>query len=92
QYAKGSWIVDHSGKRYLDGCSGAVTCNLGHGVQEVIEPLKEQLDAVSFVYRSQFTSEPAEQLAELLAEWLPGDLNWSFFVNSGSEAVETAMK
>ncbi|UWS63873.1 aspartate aminotransferase family protein [Bacillus paralicheniformis] len=92
QYAKGSWIVDNSGKRYLDGCSGAVTCNLGHGVQEVIDSLKEQLDSVSFVYRSQFTSEPAEQLAELLAEWLPGDLNWSFFVNSGSEAVETAMK
>ncbi|WP_145645150.1 aminotransferase class III-fold pyridoxal phosphate-dependent enzyme, partial [Bacillus paralicheniformis] len=67
QYAKGSWIVDNSGKRYLDGCSGAVTCNLGHGVQEVIDSLKEQLDSVSFVYRSQFTSEPAEQLAELLA-------------------------
>ncbi|KAA6482580.1 aspartate aminotransferase family protein [Bacillus swezeyi] len=92
QYAKGSYIFDQSGKRYLDGCSGAVTCSLGYGAPEVIAPLKEQLEAVSFVYRSQFTSEPAEQLAELLAEVLPADLNWSFFVNSGSEAVETAMK
>ncbi|MFN2745700.1 MULTISPECIES: aspartate aminotransferase family protein [Bacillus] len=92
QYAKGSYIYDQTGKRFLDGCSGAVTCSLGHGVSEVIAPLKEQLDAVSFVYRSQFTSRPAEQLAELLAEVLPEDLNWSFFVNSGSEAVETAMK
>ncbi|ATH92070.1 aspartate aminotransferase family protein [Bacillus glycinifermentans] len=91
-HAKGSYIYDQSGKRYLDGCSGAVTCNLGHGTAEVITRLKEQLDAVSFVYRSQFTSEPAEQLAELLADALPGNLNWSFFVNSGSEAVETAMK
>ncbi|MCZ0067840.1 aspartate aminotransferase family protein [Bacillus sonorensis] len=91
-HAKGSCIFDQFGKRYLDGCSGAVTCNLGHGVPEVIAPLKEQLDAVSFVYRSQFTSEPAEQLAELLADVLPQELNWSFFVNSGSEAVETAMK
>lgn len=88
QYAKGSWIVDNSGKRYLDGCSGAVTCNLGHGVQEVIATLKEQLDAVSFVYRSQFTSEPAEQLAELLAEWLPGDLNWSFLSTAGRKLLK----
>lgn len=56
------------------------------------EKLKEQLDQVSFAYRSQFTSEPAEQLAALLAQELPGDVNWSFFVNSGSEAIETAMK
>lgn len=56
------------------------------------EKLKEQLDRVSFAYRSQFTSEPAEQLAALLAQELPGDVNWSFFVNSGSEAIETAMK
>lgn len=55
-----------------------MTCNIGHGVDEVTEQLKEQLDKVSFAYRSQFTSEPAEQLAALLAEQLPGDLNWSF--------------
>lgn len=91
-HAKGTYVYDQNGKKYLDGSSGAVTCNIGHGVDEVTEQLKEQLDKVSFAYRSQFTSEPAEQLAALLAEQLPGDLNWSFFVNSGSEAIETAMK
>lgn len=91
-YAKGSYVYDQTGKKYLDGSSGAVTCNIGHGVRDVTEKLKEQLDQVSFAYRSQFTSEPAEQLAALLAQELPGDVNWSFFVNSGSEAIETAMK
>ncbi|PTU28869.1 aspartate aminotransferase family protein [Bacillus subtilis] len=91
-YARGSYVYDQTGKKYLDGSSGAVTCNIGHGVRDVTEKLKEQLDQVSFAYRSQFTSEPAEQLAALLARELPGDVNWSFFVNSGSEAIETAMK
>ncbi|MGV7067170.1 aspartate aminotransferase family protein, partial [Bacillus velezensis] len=80
------------GNKYLDGASGAVTCNIGHGTEDIIQALKEQLDSVSFVYRSQFTSTPAEELALFLADHLPGGLNWSFFVNSGSEAVETAMK
>ncbi|MCY8855683.1 aspartate aminotransferase family protein [Bacillus atrophaeus] len=90
--AAGSYLYDQSGKKYLDGSSGAVTCNIGHGVKDITDLLKEQLDTVSFVYRSQFTSEPAEDLARLLANQLPGHLNWSFFVNSGSEAIETAMK
>ncbi len=77
-YAKGSYVYDQTGKKYLDGSSGAVTCNIGHGVRDVTEKLKEQLDQVSFAYRSQFTSEPAEQLAALLAQELPGDVNWFF--------------
>lgn len=91
-YAKGVYIFDADGKKYLDGSSGAVTCNIGHGVKEIIDPLCEQLKDLSFVYRSQFSNRPAELLAEELANLLPGDLSRSFFVNSGSEAVETAMK
>ncbi|KXZ18183.1 hypothetical protein AXI59_17000 [Bacillus nakamurai] len=91
-YGKGSYLYDQEGNKYLDGSSGAVTCNIGHGVDDVTDSLKEQLDSVSFVYRSQFSSKPAEDLASFLADHLPGRLNWSFFVNSGSEAVETAMK
>src|SRR5699024_3139446 len=46
----------------------------------------------SFVYRTQFTTNVAEQLAKRICHMTPGDLNWSFFVNSGSEATETAFK
>jgi adenosylmethionine-8-amino-7-oxononanoate aminotransferase len=91
-YGKGVYLYDREGKKYLDGASGAVTANIGHGVTEIIEAMQEQAKKVSFVYRSQFTSESAEKLAKKIAELTPGDLNWCFFVNSGSEAVETAMK
>jgi len=91
-YGKGVYLFDMDGNRYLDAASGAVTANIGHGVAEIIEAMQEQAKRVSFVYRSQFTSEAAENLAKKIAEWTPGELNWSFFVNSGSEATETAMK
>ncbi|QBP42504.1 aspartate aminotransferase family protein [Paenisporosarcina antarctica] len=92
KYGKGVYLYDQDNKKYIDGSSGAVTASIGHGVQEIINAMNEQAKKVSFVYRSQFTSEPAEALAKKLSEIMPGDLNWSFFVNSGSEATETAMK
>ncbi|SDW18825.1 aspartate aminotransferase family protein [Paenibacillus sp. CF384] len=91
-YGKGVFLYDEHGKAYLDASSGAVTAGIGHGVQEVIDAMLAQAQKVSFVYRSQFTSEPAEQLAKRLSDMAPGHDYWSFFVNSGSEATETAMK
>ena len=91
-YGKGVYLYDKTGKEYLDASSGAITANIGHGVEEIIEAMHEQAKRVSFVYRSQFTSDAAENLARKIAELSVGDLNWSFFVNSGSEATETAMK
>jgi adenosylmethionine-8-amino-7-oxononanoate aminotransferase len=91
-YGKGVYLFDKKGKKYLDASSGAVTANIGHGVEEIITAMHEQSKKVSFVYRSQFTSEAAELLAYKIAQSMPGDLNWSFFVNSGSEATETALK
>lgn len=91
-HGKGIYLYDDQGKQYIDGSSGAVTASIGHGVQEVINAMAEQSRKVSFVYRSQFTTEVAEQLAKKMSDISPGDLNWSFFVNSGSEATETAMK
>lgn len=91
-YAKGIYIYDKDGKAYIDGSSGAVTASIGHGVAEISEAMIEQAAKASFVYRSQFTNEPAEKLAKRLSELAPGDINWTFFVNSGSEATETAMK
>ncbi|WP_088043684.1 aspartate aminotransferase family protein [Bacillus sp. EAC] len=86
------YLWDKQGKKYIDGSSGAVSASIGHGVKEVIDEMTKQASKVAFVYRSQFTSEAAEALAQKIAELAPGDLNWSFFVNSGTEATETAMK
>ncbi|WP_199426727.1 aspartate aminotransferase family protein [Thermaerobacillus caldiproteolyticus] len=93
QYGKGIYLYDTDGKKYIDGCSGAVTANLGHGVQEIINAMNEQAKKVAFVYRSQFTSEAAEALAEKLNKHISRRTHyWTFLVNSGSEATETAMK
>ncbi|MBD8068050.1 aspartate aminotransferase family protein [Bacillus sp. PS06] len=91
-HGDGIYLFDTNGKKYLDGSSGAITASIGHAVPEIIQTMNEQANKISFVYRSQFTSEPAEQLAAKLSELSSGHSNWSFFVNSGSEATETAMK
>ena len=90
--AEGCYLYDEDGRRFLDGASGAVVANLGHGDPAVLAAMAEQAGKVSFAFRSQFTSEPAERLADELARLAPGDLAWTFFVNSGSEATELAQK
>lgn len=91
-HGQGVFLYDTEGRQYLDGCSGAVTANIGHGVTQIVEAMSAQAAQVAFSYRSQFTNGPAEELAAELARLAPGDLNWTFFVNSGSEALETALK
>lgn len=91
-HGNGIYLYDMDGNQYIDGSSGAVTASIGHGVLEVVDAMMVQASKVSFAYRSHFTSEAAETLAKKLSELAPGDLNWTFFVNSGSEATETAMK
>ena len=91
-HGRGIYLYDTEGKRYLDGCSGAVVANLGHGLPEVVQVMAEQAAKLSFSYRMQFVNEPALRLAEAISAFAPGDLNYSFFVNSGSEATELAMK
>ncbi|WP_456278716.1 aspartate aminotransferase family protein [Bacillus sp. AK128] len=91
-HGKGIYLYDADGKKYVDGSSGAITASIGHGIPEIVEAMNEQANKVSFVYRSQFTSLPAEQLAEKLSKLIPNADYWSFLVNSGSEATETALK
>lgn len=93
-HGKGVYLYDDQGNEYLDGSSGAVTASIGHAVPEIIAAMHEQAQKVSFVYRSQFTTVAAENLAEKLNELIFSKDNsyYSFFVNSGSEATETAMK
>jgi adenosylmethionine-8-amino-7-oxononanoate aminotransferase len=91
-HGKGIYLYDSNGKKYLDGSSGAITASIGHGVTEITDAISEQADQISFVYRSQFTNLPAEQLAVKLSNLVQGADYWSFLVNSGSEATETALK
>lgn len=92
KYGKGVYLFDAEGREYLDGSSGAMTANIGHGVTEIAHALRTQAESVAFSYRTQFTNEPAEELARALADLAPGDLNWAYFVSSGSEATEFAMR
>lgn len=89
---EGVYLYDSEGKRYIDGSAGAMTANLGHGLKEVTQRVKEQLDTLTFTYRTQFTNEPMEELSAKIARLAPGSLNRVHYVNSGSEAAEQAMK
>ena len=89
---EGCYLIDASGKRYLDGSGGAAVSCLGHGDKEVTEAIKAQLDELAFAHTGFFTSEPAEALADLLIDNAPEGLERVYFVSGGSEAVETALK
>lgn len=89
---KGCYLIDASGKRYLDGSGGAAVSCLGHGDPKVTEAIKEQLDRLAFAHTGFFTSEPAEALADLLIAHAPAGLARVYFVSGGSEAVEAAIK
>lgn len=90
--AKGCYIYDETGKRYFDGSGGAAVSCLGHGDPEIIQAIKDQADQLAFAHTGFFTSDPAEELAELLIQHAPGDLDRVYFVSGGSEAVEAAIK
>ena len=89
---RGVFLYDDQGREYLDGSSGAMTANIGHGVEAVADAMRDQAAAVAFTYRTQFTNAPAEELATRLTELAPGDIDYAFFVNSGSEASEMAIR
>ena len=90
--AEGCWIEDESGRRYLDAAGGALVVNVGHGVAEIAAAIGEQAARLAYVNGTQFTNAPAEELAAELAEVLPEPLRYSYFLSSGSEAVEAAVK
>ncbi|MCB1759788.1 MAG: aspartate aminotransferase family protein [Gammaproteobacteria bacterium] len=86
------YLIDSTGKRYLDGSGGAAVSCLGHGDSEVIAAIKAQLDRVAFAHTGFFTSEPAEALADLLIANAPEGLDRVYLVSGGSEATEAAIK
>ena len=90
--AQGVYIWDKDGRRFLDGSSGAMVSNIGHGNARVLAAMREQMNATTFGYRLHFENEPAERLAAALSNLCPPGLDRVFFASGGSEAVESCIK
>jgi len=91
--AYGVFLYDPDGKKYLDLISGVSVSNVGHNHPKVVEAIKKQVDSYThlMVY-GELVLSPQVKYAQHLAEILPSPLNSCYFVNSGSEAVEGALK
>ena len=91
EQGEGVFLTDNDGSQYLDAYSGLWNVNVGYGRQEIAEAVYKQIQKLPYYPLSQI-NKPASLLAHKLARLLPGNLNYSFFCNSGSEANETAIK
>ena len=90
--AEGIYMWDKSGKRYIDGSSGAMVSNIGHSNPKVLAAMRAQMEKSTFGYRLHFQTEASETLAAKVAELAPAAMNKVFFVSGGSEAVESCLK
>ncbi|HKW90754.1 MAG TPA: aspartate aminotransferase family protein [Methylomirabilota bacterium] len=91
--AEGVWVWTQQGKKLMDGFAGLAVVNVGHGRREIAEAIAEQ--AVRLAYyptTRQFSNKPAAELAAKLAALTPGDLRYTMFAVSGSEANERSMQ
>lgn len=92
-HAKGSYVYDSSGKSYLDFVAGVSACSLGHCHPNIVEAIKNQSERYLHVMvYGEFAQEPAVNLAKELAQELPESLSVTYLVNSGTEAIEGALK
>lgn len=87
----GAYIIDDSGKRYLDACGGAAVSCLGHSHPEVIAAVQQQVEKLPYAHTSFFTTDVLEELADTLVECAPG-MGKVMLLSGGSEAVEAALK
>ena len=92
-HAKGSYIYDRTGKAYLDFVAGVSACALGHGHPRVVNAIKNQAEKYLHVMvYGEYAQGPAVELCKLLVQNLPDSLNKTYLVNSGTEAIEGALK
>jgi len=89
-HAKGQYVWDLDGKRFLDFLGGIVTISVGHSNEKVAAKIKEQIDRVQHT-STLFPTEALVALAEKVAQIAPGKLKKSYFSNSGTEANEVAI-
>ncbi|NQW37197.1 MAG: aminotransferase class III-fold pyridoxal phosphate-dependent enzyme [Flavobacteriales bacterium] len=90
-HAKGSYIYDRDGKKYLDFSSQLMNVNIGHGNQRITKAVSDQMEKLSYVYPGMATDVRGE-LGKKLAEITPGNLTKSFFTLAGADAIENAIK
>jgi acetylornithine/succinyldiaminopimelate/putrescine aminotransferase len=92
-HAEGSYIFDTNNKPYLDFVAGVSACTLGHKHPKVVEAIKNQLDKYLHVMvYGEYIQQPAVELTKLLAKHLPDSLETTYLTNSGTEAIEGALK
>ena len=89
--AKGVYLYDTDGKRYLDFSSQLMNVNIGHGNQRVTDAVARQMQKVSYVYPGMAT-EVRGELGKMIARLTPGNLTKTFFTLGGAEAIENAIK
>jgi acetylornithine/succinyldiaminopimelate/putrescine aminotransferase len=92
-HAIGSYIYDTNNKKYLDFVAGVSACSLGHQHPRVNQAIKDQLDKYSHVMvYGEYSQSPAVEYCKLMASLLPAPLDKTYLVNSGTEAIEGALK
>jgi adenosylmethionine-8-amino-7-oxononanoate aminotransferase len=89
---EGCYLTDSEGTKVLDGLAGLFCVNMGHGRQDIAEAGAAQLRTLAYAHNWSAAHPKAIEAAELIASLAPEGLGTTFFVNSGSEAVETAIK
>ena len=89
---EGVYLWDTEGRRYLDGSGGAAVVNIGHGVAEGVQAMAGQAASAAYVHGTMFTTDALEKHSEQLAALMPIPDPRFYYMTSGSEAVETAIK
>ena len=89
---EGVWLIAEDGRKVLDASGGAAVSCLGHQHPRVLEAMAKQASELAYAHTAFFSSEPAENLAEMLVGQEPGGLAYAFFVSGGSEAIEASIK
>lgn len=90
--ATGCHYVAADGRRVYDGLSGLWTCGLGHGREEIVRAITAQASTLDYAPAFQFGHPLSFRLAERIVKKMPSGLDHVFFVGSGSEAADTALK
>lgn len=90
--SEGVWLYDMEGQTYLDGTGGAIVVNAGHGVPEISKAITKQIENIAYIHPTIFSSEVVEDYSDCLAEIVPVNDPKFYYLTSGAEAIEAAIK